>query len=48
MDLDLRYRPQTDLEWFLRVNNLFNTEYQDSLYHDAQGTNVMLGVEMDF
>jgi hypothetical protein len=48
MDLDLRYRPQTDLEWFVRVNNLFNTEYQDSLYHPAQGTNVMLGVEMDF
>lgn len=48
MDLDLRYRPQTDLECFLRVNNLFNTDYQDKLYHPAQGANVMLGVEMDF
>ncbi|EJP33240.1 TonB-dependent receptor plug domain protein [Selenomonas sp. FOBRC9] len=48
MDLDLRYRPQTDLECFLRVNNIFNTDYQDKLYHDAQGANVMLGVEMDF
>lgn len=48
MDLDLRYRPQADLEWFLRVNNLFNVDYQDKLYHDAAGTNVMLGVAMDF
>lgn len=48
MDLDLRYRPQTDLECFLRVNNLFNADYQDSLYHEAQGTNIMLGVDMEF
>ena len=47
-DLDLRYEPQTDLGVFLRVNNLFNNDYQDKLYHPAEGTNVLLGVDMTF
>ena len=47
-DLDLRYEPQTDLGVFLRVNNIFNRDYQDKLYHPAEGTNFLLGVDMTF
>ena len=47
-DLDLRYEPQTDLGVFLRVNNIFNRDYQDKLYHPAEGTNFLLGVDMSF
>jgi len=47
-DLDLRYEPQTDLGVFLRINNIFNKDYQDKLYHPAEGTNFLLGVDTTF
>ena len=47
-DLDLRYEPQTDMGIFLRVNNIFNKDYQDKLYHPAEGTNYLLGMDMTF
>ena len=47
-DLDLRYEPQTDLGIFLRVNNLFDTDYQYSWGSPADGTNFLLGVDMTF
>ncbi|WP_315453106.1 TonB-dependent receptor [uncultured Selenomonas sp.] len=47
-DLDLRYEPQTDLGVFLRINNIFNRDYQDKLYHPAEGANFLLGVDMTF
>ena len=47
-DLDLRYEPQTDLGIFLRVNNLFDTDYQYRWGSPADGTNFLLGVDMTF
>lgn len=47
-DLDLRYEPQADLGVFLRINNILNRDYQDKLYHPAEGTNFLLGVDMTF
>lgn len=47
-DLDLRYEPQTDLGVFLRINNIFNKDYQDKLYHPAEGANFLLGMDMTF
>ena len=47
-DLDLRYEPQTDLGVFLRINNIFNKDYQDKLYHPAEGATFLLGVDMTF
>lgn len=47
-DLDLRYEPQTDMGVFLRINNIFNKDYQDKLYHPADGTNFLLGMDMTF
>ena len=47
-DLDLRYEPQTDCGIFLRVNNIFNKDYQDKLYHPAEEANFLLGVYMTF
>ena len=47
-DLDLCYEPQTDLGVFLRINNIFNKDYQDKLYHPAEGTNFLLGMDMTF
>lgn len=47
-DLDLRYEPQTDMGVFLRVNNIFDRKYQDSLYHPADRTNFLLGMDMIF
>ena len=47
-DLDLRYEPQTDLGVFLRINNIFSRDYQDKLYHPAEGANFLLGVDMTF
>lgn len=47
-DIDLRYEPQTDLAVFLRINNIFNRDYQDKLYHPAEGTNFLLGMDMTF
>jgi tonB-dependent receptor len=48
MDFDIRYEPYTDLGIFLRVNNIFNRDYQDKLYHPAQGINFLIGVDMTF
>ena len=45
-DLDLRYEPVQDTGVFLRINNIFNTEYQDKLCHPAEGTNFLLGMDM--
>ena len=47
-DLDLRYEPQTDMGVFLRVNNLFDTDYQYSWGSPADGTNFLLGMDMTF
>jgi len=47
-DLDLRYEPQADLGIFLRVNNLFDTDYQYRWGNPADGTNFLLGVDMTF
>ena len=47
-DLDLRYEPQTDCGIFLRINNIFNKDYQDKLYHPAEEANFLLGVDMVF
>ena len=47
-DLDLRYEPQTDLGVFLRINNIFNKDYQDKLHHPAEGASFLLGVDMTF
>ena len=47
-DLDLRYEPQTDLGIFLRVNNLFDTDYQYRWGSPADGTNFLLGADMTF
>ena len=37
-----------DMGVFLRINNIFNTEYQDKLCHPAEGTNFLLGMDMTF
>ena len=47
-DLDLRYEPQTDMGIFLRVNNLFDTNYQYKWGSPADDTNFLLGVDMTF
>ena len=47
-DLDLRYEPQADPGIFLRVNNLFDTDYQYRWGNPADGTNFLLGVDMTF
>jgi len=47
-DLDLRYEPQADLGIFLRVNNLFDTDYQYRWGSPADGTNFLLGADMMF
>ena len=47
-DLDLRYEPQTDCGIFLCINNIFNKDYQDKLYHPAEEANFLLGVDMAF
>ena len=47
-DLDLRYEPQKDLGVFLRINNLFNTDYWYHSSYPADGTNFLLGVDMTF
>jgi hypothetical protein len=47
-DIDLRYEPQVDFGVFLRVNNIFNKDYQDKLYHPAEGTNLLFGMDMTF
>ena len=43
-----RYEPQADLGIFLRVNNLFDTDYQYRWGSPADGTNFLLGVDMTF
>ena len=47
-DLDLRYEPIADMGVFLRVNNLFDTDYQYSWGSPADGTNFLLGMDMTF
>ncbi|MBP2636835.1 MAG: btuB 9 [Firmicutes bacterium] len=46
VDLELKYRENKNLEYFLHVNNLFDTEYWEKYDYPGEGINFMAGANI--
>ncbi|MBP2663459.1 MAG: btuB 9 [Firmicutes bacterium] len=44
LDLDLKYRENKNLEYYLRINNLFDAKYWEKYDYPGDGINFMAGV----
>ncbi len=45
MDLQYRWMENKNQTYYIRLNNLLNTKYQDELYYPAEGFHVLVGAD---